>query len=462
MLEAALGAEAVLAYRPDLARYLSDETGDTGTPPALILRPRDTMDVSDALRLCHDAGQRVVVQGGRTGLAGGACPQPGEIVLSLERLTDLEEPDPLTASIVAGAGVPLQRLQERAEAAGLFFGVDLGARGTATLGGMIATNAGGIRVLRYGMMRAQVLGVEAVLADGTVLDGMVGLVKDNSGYDLKQLFIGSEGTLGVVTRARLALHPAPREATLAFCAVDTLAQAQALLVHLRGSLGASLSAFEAIWGPLYDAMAERFGNAPLATGAGLYLLIEAQAFAEGDAARFEEAMAAAYEAGHCADVILSQSLNEVLALWGVRENCSEFVYTLANSVGHDVSLPLARLETFLTATEAAIRAIDPAARIFPFGHLGDGNLHYIVDTTEPAAVSQTVFRLSAQNGGAISAEHGLGLKKAAHLPLVRDAGQIATMRALKAALDPQGILNMGRILAVPKAADGPGAGNGAI
>lgn len=448
VLEDRLGPGGVLRYDPGLARYLSDGTVIPGATPALILRPATTAEVAEALRACNAAGQRVVVQGGRTGLAGGARPLPGEVVLSLERLTDLQTPDPMTASIVAGAGLPLQTLQERAEAAGFLFGVDLGARGSATIGGMIATNAGGIRVLRYGMMRAQVLGLEAVLADGTVLDGMAGLVKDNAGYDLRQLFIGTEGTLGVVTRARLALHPAPQSSALAFCAIASLDQAQALLVHLRRSLGSALSAFEAIWGSLYDAMTHSGGRAPLDAGAPLYVLIEAQFLSDRDPEAFEEALGAAYGAGLCGDVIVAQSQADVQRLWAVRENCSEFVYSLRTSVGHDVGLPVTRIGSFMAAAEAAIATIDRQARIYPFGHLGDGNLHYIVDTKHPEAISEMVYRIVAEHGGTISAEHGIGLDKVRHLPLVRDAGQIGVMRALKTTLDPSGILNRGRVFAV--------------
>lgn len=447
VLEARLGPQAVLRYEPGLARYLSDGTAKSGAPPTLILRPGNTAEVAEALRVCNAAGQPVVVQGGRTGLAGGARPQPGEFVLSLERLTDLETPDPVAALIVAGAGVPLQRVQERAETAGLFFGVDIGARGSATIGGMIATNAGGIRVLRYGMMRAQVVGLEAVLVDGTVLDSMDSLVKDNSGYDLRQLFIGSEGTLGVVTRARLALHPAPQGCAMAFCAVASIARAQALLMHLRQSLQSALSAFEAIWGQLYDAMSHAGGHAPLATGAGLYLLIEAQLFIGCDQGAFEAALSAALEAGLCGDVIVAQSQADSQALWAIRENCSGFVYSLMNSVGHDVGLPAARIGAFMDAAETAVASVDRQARLFPFGHLGDGNLHYIVDTVRPEAVSEVVYGAVAEHGGTISAEHGIGLDKVRHLPLVRDAGQLGVMRRLKAALDPSCILNRGRVFA---------------
>lgn len=456
-----LGADAVLAYRPELIRYRSDATKRTGAPPELILRPRDAQGVSDALRLCCEAGRPIVVQGGRTGLAGGARPQPGEIALSLERLNDLGDPDPLNASIVAGAGVPLLRLQERAGASGLLFGVDIGARGSATVGGMIATNAGGTRVLRYGMMRAQVAGLQAVLSDGTVIEDMEGLIKDNSGYDLKQLLIGSEGTLGVITRARLALHRAPRTSSLAFCAVDTLVQAQTLLLHLRAGLGRSLSAFEAIWGSLYDAMAASAADVPLATGAGLYLLVESMNDTGSEPDLFEQVMATAYQDGLCHDAIIAQSSSEAQALWAVREACSSHVHSLAQYVGHDLSLPSRRLEDFLIAAEAAVLGIDPQARILPFGHLADGNLHYIVETTAGEAVSNAVFRLSARAGGAISAEHGLGLDKAEFLPLVRDTGQVATMRKIKSALDPRGILNRGRILACVDTGDGRPAGGGA-
>lgn len=451
LLEALDGKVApggILRCELEEARHSRDGTKRAGEVPEIVLRPRSTAEVAAMLSACDALRQKVVVQGGRTGLAGGARPLPGEVALSLERMTAIESPDPLSASILVEAGVPLQTVQQAAAQAGFYFGVDIGARGSATIGGNIATNAGGIRVLRYGMFRAQVLGLEAVLADGTVLSSLAGLLKDNSGYDLKHLFIGSEGTLGVVTRARLALVPRPAVEQIALCAVASLQDAQTLLVRLRADLGLRLSAFEAIWGSLYDRIAALFGKAPLATGAALYLLVETQEQRHGDSGEtgpLEDVLFAAHEHGLCGDIVMAKSLAETQALWRIRENCSDFIYTLRRSIGHDVGIPVHAMGAFLAAAEAAVKALDPTADIFLFGHLGDGNIHYIVDTDEPAAVSQIVYATAAACGGSISAEHGIGLDKKGYLPLVRSAKELAVMRKLKTALDPNGILNSGRI-----------------
>lgn len=253
-LEKRLDRSAIVSADEAGPRYREDPDGKAGVSPEFVLRPRTAGEVSDMLRLCNEAGQRLVIQGGRTGLAGGARVQPGEAVLSLEGMTSVEALDREAATIIAEAGAPLQTVQEAADAAGLLFGVDIGARGAATVGGNVATNAGGIRVLRYGMYRAQVLGLEAVLADGGILTSLKGLAKDNSGYDLSQLFIGSEGTLGVVTRACLRLHPKPATEINAFCALASLDAAIALLALLRQKLGPSLSAYEVNFAPLYGAM----------------------------------------------------------------------------------------------------------------------------------------------------------------------------------------------------------------
>ena len=320
--------------------------------------------------------------------------QPGEAVLSLERMTALEAPDRAAATIIAEAGAPLQMVQEAADAAGLMFGVDIGARGTATVGGNIATNAGGIRVLRYGMYRAQVLGLEAVLADGSILTSLRGLAKDNSGYDLNQLFIGSEGTLGVVTRACLRLHPKPATEVAAFCALGSLEAAIALLGLLKQRLGPLLSAYEVNFSPLYGAMiAGMAAPAPLPAGAPVYVLAEIQGNqAELDGERFASVLMQAVEDGIVDDVVVSQSPREFRALWDVREEANRFLFSIEGMIGVDISIPLARMAAFLRDAEAAIRAVDRSAEIYVFGHLGDGNLHYQVDTREPAAAYEIIYR----------------------------------------------------------------------
>lgn len=428
-------------------RYGDDLSGKGGGQPELVLRPRNAADVAEILRLCSGIGQKLVVQGGRTGLAGGARVQPGEAVLSLERMTAVEAPDVAAATIIAEAGAPLQMVQEAADASGLMFGVDIGARGTATVGGNIATNAGGIRVLRYGMYRAQVLGLEAVLADGSILTSLRGLAKDNSGYDLNQLFIGSEGSLGVVTRACLRLHPKPATEVAAFCALGSLEAAIALLGLLKQRLGPLLSAYEVNFSPLYGAMiAGMAAPAPLPVGAPVYVLAELQGSqADLDGERFASVLMQAVEDGIVDDVVVSQSPREFRALWDVREEANRFLFAIEGMLGVDISIPLAAMADFLRNAEAAIHAVDSSAEIYVFGHLGDGNLHYQVDTTEPAAAYEIIYRGVAACGGAVSAEHGIGLDKKKWLNLVRSDAELSAMRRLKVAFDPHNILNPGRI-----------------
>ncbi len=434
-------------------RYGDDLSGGASLRPLAVLRPRDTADIVEILRVCDELRQPLVVQGGRTGLAGGARVGAGEAVLSLERMSALSPVEQASGTVIAAAGCPLQLVQDHAEAAGLLFAVDIGARGTATIGGNIATNAGGIRVLRYGNFRAQVLGVEAVLADGSVLSSLKGLAKDNSGYDLSQLFIGSEGTLGVVTRACLRLHPKPVTQSVAFCAMPSLDAALALLKLLRARLGTLLSGFEIIFDPLMSEMARTLGlNAPVRLDAPVYVLADIQGMSpETDEAVFAEALGQAMEDGLVTDAALSQSDREFRSLWALRDDCNRYLFTQAPLLSLDVSVPLPRMGDFLTEARAAQHAADPSARDYVFGHLGDGNLHYCVVTDSPGAVARAVYGCVARAGGSISAEHGIGLDKKPYLRLSRSEAEIAAMRRLKAAFDPNGILNPGRIFDIDAA-----------
>ncbi|MEI4487527.1 FAD-binding oxidoreductase [Frigidibacter sp. MR17.14] len=428
--------------------YQEDMRNRPSARPGLVLRPSTTAEVSEALAACSVAGQPVVVQGGRTGLSGGHRVQPGEVVLSLERLNALGLVDPDSRTILADAGVPLQRVQEAAAEAGLMFGVDIGARGTALIGGTIATNAGGIRVLRYGNLRAQVAGLEAVLPDGAVLTSLRGLDKDNTGYDLNGLFIGSEGTLGVVTRALLRLHPAPRVEANALMALPSAEAALALLGRLRGVVGRQLSAFEIMLSDIYGGVVSHLGRAaPLPTGAPVYVLAEIQSEVADDACadRFPEALMAAVEEGLVTDAVIAQSRREFLQLWELRDACAEHLRSLPNRVNCDISVPSARIAGFLDASRAAIRALDPEARFLVFGHIADGNLHYVFQTKAQDAAEACLMRLVADWGGSVSAEHGVGLDKKRWLGLVRSPAELAAMRGIKRALDPAGILNRGRI-----------------
>ncbi|WP_312869727.1 FAD-binding oxidoreductase [Jiella pacifica] len=452
--EALLNRLAVLLPRAALMigddidpRYQEDRRGRFSAQPRFIMRPSSTSEVAVCLAACNAFAQPLVLHGGRTGLSGGHRIHPGEAVLSLERMSDVGDVDTDAGAILASAGTPLQTVQEKADAAGYLFGVDLGARGTATIGGNIATNAGGIRVLRYGMFRAQVAGLEAVLADGTVLSNLRGLDKDNSGYDLKQLFIGSEGTLGVVTQALLKLHSKPHDTVNALLAVPSLDAAIALLKVLRVRLGSALSAFELMLPAAFDGVVEFLGvPRPFSTKAPFYVLTEAEIRQDGsELDSFTACLMEAIEAGSVEDAVISQSRREFAQLWDIRDSCAEYVRSRNNITGGDISVPVSRIGDFLKASQKAVKAIDAGTEFILFGHLGDGNLHYVISTPKGRAAIDRVYRLAAEHGGSISAEHGIGVDKKPWLHLARSEAEIAVMRRLKAAFDPNAILNRHRI-----------------
>ena len=420
---------------------------------AAIFRPRNTAEVSAILRLCHEVGQPVVPHGGLTGLVEGAHAGENEVVISLELMNRIEELDETGPSMTVQAGVVLETIQRRAQERGMLFPLDLGARGSAMIGGLISTNAGGNRVIRYGMTRNLILGLEAVMADGTIVSSMYPVVKNNSGYDLKQLFIGSEGTLGIVTRAILRLQAQPRSQNTAFLAVTEFSSMPKILNELSASLGGTLSAFEVMWNEFYRLMttAPAKQHPPLPQSYPLYVLVDALGSDDAaDRERFSAALEGVMDKGLAADCVVAMNASERAAIWAIRDDIDQF-HRYRPWFGFDVSLPIKNMDAYVRQVRAALNAKWPENVCFVFGHMGDGNLHLNVHVGPGTAetrhgVEKIVYGALEGRQGSISAEHGVGLEKREWLRVCRTPEELGLMRTLKQALDPKGILNPGKIL----------------
>ncbi|RZI44813.1 FAD-binding oxidoreductase [Herbaspirillum sp. HC18] len=418
----------------------------------ILVRPKTTEEVSAVLKLCNEARRAVVTHGGLTGLVQGGDTTEQDVVLSLERMNAIEEIAPVERLAVVQAGVKLQALQEEVEKHDLAFPLDLGARGSATLGGNASTNAGGNRVIRYGMTRAMVLGVEAVLADGTVVSSLNRMIKNNAGYDTKHLFIGSEGTLGVITRLVLRLTEKPRSQNVAMVAIDSFEALTGFLKHIDRALGGTLSAFEVMWREFYQLVTTppATSTPPLPDSHAYYVLVESLgADQEHDEQRFVSALEAAAEAGLIENAAVAHSARERSALWAMRDDVMQ-VMRYGRPFTFDVSLPISAMENYVAGVRTALAAKWPAHHCWVFGHLGDGNLHIVVRADDGkdtrAEVNRIVYEPLAALGGSVSAEHGIGLEKKAYLPTSRTSEELALMRTLKQALDQNNILNPGKIL----------------
>jgi FAD/FMN-containing dehydrogenase len=433
--------DGTLSTDPDLlAGHEVDLTGRFGGTAVALARPRDRDQVAAIVGACAAHGLPVVPQGGNTGMVGGGVPRAGELVLSLTRLDSLGEVDPVSGQIVAGAGVTLERVQEAAKAAGFEFPLDFAARASATVGGAIATDAGGALVLAHGTMRRRVVGLEAVLGDGSLVDRMSGLLKDNAGYDLPALLIGSEGTLGVVTAARLQLEPAKAQRVAALFGVGSAAAGLELLAAIRRVPGLEAADF------LDSACMELVGKArrvanPLGEEHPLYVLAQWA----GDRDPLDAVAATVAGISPEPPVAVADGAADRERLWACRELINESIRERGVAHKLDVAVPLAALPEFDRRARELVAAT--AAELYLYGHLGDGNVHVNLLGPDPEdeALDEAILRLVAELGGTISAEHGVGVAKAQFLSLCRSDGEIAAMRRLKAALDPGGILAPGRI-----------------
>ena len=461
-LQALLGERYVQAGDSGLP-VLSDKHRQYHGRVAAIVHPGSTEEVAAVVRTCAAYSAPVVVQGGNTGLMAGATPDDSgrSVLLLLDRLNRIREVDTDNDTLTVEAGCILANVQSAARNAGRLFPLSLGAEGSCTIGGNLGTNAGGTGVLRYGNTRELTLGLEVVTAEGEIWHGLRGLRKDNTGYDLRDLYIGSEGTLGIITAATLKLFPLPESRCTAFVAFPTLAAAVGFLSHARGGFGASLTAFELLSAACLTLLQQQFAESVLPFGARSqpwYALIELSHPQAEDSARalFEAVLGSALESELIDDAVIAQSLAQSEAMWQLRENMSEAQARAGRNMKHDISLPVSRIVEFVQHTDALLQQHFPGVRNFTFGHLGDGNLHYNVahplgssvaeHMVHYAELSQLVHDSAHAFGGSISAEHGVGQRKRDLLPRYKSPVELGLMRRIKQALDPHNLLNPGKVL----------------
>jgi FAD/FMN-containing dehydrogenase len=454
-----VGRAHVLSDAAEVAPYFGDWRKQYAASAECVVRPASAAEVARVVELCARESVAIVPQGGNTGLCGGSVPTGArrEIVLSLSRMNRVRELDPLNNTITVEAGCVLAAVQAAAAEAGRLFALSLAAEGSCQIGGNLSTNAGGVNVLRYGNAREQVLGLEVVLPDGRVWNGLRGLRKDNTGYDLKQLFIGAEGTLGVITAAVLKLHPRPSAAATAWIAIDAPRAAVALLARLRAQLGDRLVAFELVSRRCLEAvLAHAPGTRdPLGAPHPWYVLAELADCGAPETLRdsLQRVLVECAESGALRDAALAHSEAQASALWRIRETIPEAQF---RNVKHDISVPVSKVPDFIEQADAALERAFPGVTPYTFGHIGDGNIHYNVGMRDAQAtealmarraeVNAVVYRTVDALGGSISAEHGLGQLKREEIRAHKDALELELMRALKRTLDPQGLMNPGKVL----------------
>jgi FAD/FMN-containing dehydrogenase len=442
----------------DIAPYVTEERNLFHGHSPLVLRPGSTAEVSELCKLATEHRIALVPQGGNTGLVGGQTPHNGEVVISMRRMDKVRDIDTASNTMTCEAGVVLQIAQQRANEVDRLFPLSLGAEGSCTIGGNLSTNAGGTTALAYGVAREMALGLEVVLADGRILNGLSKLKKDNTGYDLRNLFIGAEGTLGIITAATLKLFPKPRAAETAFAGLKSPADALKLLAISQNEAAGSLTSFELL-ADIAVEFSVRHGidvRAPLAGKYPWYVLMELSSSRDDARDTLEAILARGMEDGIVDDAVIAANLSQRNAFWKLRDEMSSAQKPEGGSIKHDVSVPVAAVPAFIEEANAAVVKLIPGARPVPFGHLGDGNVHYNVsqpigvDTADFLArwneVNAVVFEIVLRMGGSISAEHGIGVLKRDELPHVKDKVAIELMRSIKTMFDPLGIMNPGKVL----------------
>jgi FAD/FMN-containing dehydrogenase len=461
-LAAIVGPEHVLQDDSDVAPFLTDHRGRyTGRTRALV-QPATTTEVSAVVRACADAGVAMVPQGGNTSLCGGATPLPdgASVLIALKRLNHVRALDVANDTICVEAGCKLTTVQLAAAAAGRFFALSLACGGSCEVGGNLSTNAGGVQVLRYGNMRELTLGLEVVLPDGRIWNGLRELRKDNTGYDLKQLFIGAEGTLGIITAAVLKLFPAPKSRATAWVAVPDPRAAVALLARFRAVCGDRVTAFELVGRPMLELVLKHMPRCrePLPAPSEWSVLAELSDTTEEAplATMLEQTLQAASEFGESSDAVFASTLAQSEDLWALRENANEAQRREGFSIKHDISVPVSRIAEFIARADAALLEWRPDARVVTFGHIGDGNLHYnvflprstgnAVFAARGIEANRIVYDLVDELGGSISAEHGIGQLKRHEITRHKDAFELELMASIKRAFDPRGLMNPGKLL----------------
>ena len=432
--------------------YLHDWSDEPAGQPMCLVTPRSTQEVSEVMQLCSRHGVPVVPQGGLSGLSGGAVPSQGCLLLSLEKMNQIEHLDAAVGTLQVQAGVLLQTVQERAMAENWIFALDLGARGSCQIGGNISTNAGGNRVIRYGVMRDLVLGLEVVLPDGQVLNLLQSMKKNNTGLDLRQLFIGTEGTLGIITRAILKLHPGVVGANTALVAFDTYADVLTFLKQAQSAFSGLVSAFEVMWPDYYQLALKTSGRADQFDACHQhYVLCDVQSSnPEEDYPRFEQLLEQAFESNIVQNAILAKSDREVEELWQLRDCVAQILTDNAPTINFDVSVGLAHIGEFAAELKACLTQHFPTLTTLFFGHIGDGNLHLVAGPVEGGlamehAIETEVYRITQAFSGSVSAEHGIGLHKKKWLRHSRSEAEINLMKTIKGAMDPHNLMNPGKI-----------------